>query len=166
MTINVFVNTWGNYNENGANGGEWLSLPVDDDDLAETLGRIAGAMGDTDPEWFINDYENDLDIEFSEYDSIFKVNELAQELDDLDDDDSEKFKAILETQTRNPREALGYMNDFDFIEGVTIEDLAEEYIEDCCDIPENLKCYIDIERLARDMSFENYTEAENGVLIG
>ena len=31
--LDIFVNTWGNYNENGADGGEWISLPME----AETL---------------------------------------------------------------------------------------------------------------------------------
>ena len=55
--LNIYLNTWGNYNENGADGGEWITLPMDEDELAEVMEKIADAMGDEDPEWFVNDYE-------------------------------------------------------------------------------------------------------------
>ena len=54
--LNIFVNTWGNYNENGADGGEWITLPMDADDLQAELERIAENMGDQDPEFTIHDY--------------------------------------------------------------------------------------------------------------
>ena len=54
--LNIYVNTWGNYNEHGADGGEWLTLPMDADELADALARIAERMGDEDPEWAIHDY--------------------------------------------------------------------------------------------------------------
>ena len=56
--LNVFINTWGNYNENGADGGEWITLPMDPDELEETLQAIAENMGDNDPEFCIHDYES------------------------------------------------------------------------------------------------------------
>lgn len=33
--LNIFVNTWGNYNENGADGGEWITLPMEPEELEE-----------------------------------------------------------------------------------------------------------------------------------
>ena len=35
--LNIFINTWGNYNENGADGGKWIALPMDANELEETL---------------------------------------------------------------------------------------------------------------------------------
>ena len=35
--LNIFVNTWGNYNVNGADGGEWITLPMDPEELEEVL---------------------------------------------------------------------------------------------------------------------------------
>ena len=51
--LNIFVNTWRNYNENGADGGEWITLPMDPDELQNKLQAIATAMNDNDPEFFI-----------------------------------------------------------------------------------------------------------------
>ena len=38
--LNIYVNTWGNYNENGADGGEWITLPMDPAELEEVLENI------------------------------------------------------------------------------------------------------------------------------
>ena len=84
--LNIFVNTWGNYNTNGAYGGEWITLPMDADELEKTLERIAAAMGDNDPEWAIHDYEwtTEEDLwSISEYDNIDDLNETLNELTDL-----------------------------------------------------------------------------------
>ena len=44
--LNIYVNTWGNYNENGADGGEWITLPMEPEELEEVLENIAALMGD------------------------------------------------------------------------------------------------------------------------
>ena len=53
--LNIFINTWGNYNENGADGGEWVTLPMTEEELENTLQQIADNMGDLDPEFCIHD---------------------------------------------------------------------------------------------------------------
>lgn len=97
--INIFVNTWGNYNKNGADGGQWITLPMEPDKLEEVLENIAEAMGDEDPEWAIYDCEwepewVDLAIDGSE--NIQGLNEYAQKLDALDKRDREIYCAAAE----------------------------------------------------------------------
>ena len=90
--LNIFVNTWGNYNVNGADGGEWITLPIDPAELDEVLKNIAEAMGDSDPEWAIHDYEWETEIEMdeiSEYDDIHELNEKCQEIDGLEEWEAE-----------------------------------------------------------------------------
>jgi antirestriction protein len=97
--LKIFVNTWGNYNENGADGGEWITLPMGDDDLSETLARIAGRMGDNDPEWAIHDYEWDDDFKgdaINEYSQIHELNEWLQRVADLDAYDLKVYAAAVE----------------------------------------------------------------------
>ena len=80
--LNLFVNTWGNYNENGADGGQWITLPMDPEELEEVLANIAAAMGDKDPEWAIHDYEWESEFELGdvhEMDSITEWNNLCNE---------------------------------------------------------------------------------------
>ena len=61
--LNIFINTWGNYNENGADGGEWITLPMDADKLEDVLNMLAEELEEDDPEFFINDYEWTTEIE-------------------------------------------------------------------------------------------------------
>ena len=97
--LNVFINTWGNYNENGADGGEWITLPMDPDDLAAELKKISDAMGDFDPEYCIHDYEWTTEIEprdIGEMENIDELNEELQELDGLDEWDQKEIAAAME----------------------------------------------------------------------
>ena len=168
MELKIFVNTWGNYRRNGADGGEWLTLPMDAEELEEKLDEIVEKMRDESPEWFVNDYATDIyDFTISEHDAhdIYELNELAEELDALSDDDIEKCAAILEAITRDIYKALDYMKDYQFFPDTTLEELAQEYIDDCDDIPDRWLPYIDVKMFARDLSFEGYTETANGVLL-
>ena len=97
--LNIYVNTWGNYNENGADGGEWITLPMDADELNETLDRIAEAMGDHDPEWFVNDYEWTTAFtprEIGEMENFEELNEYLQQLEALDKWELETYAAAVE----------------------------------------------------------------------
>lgn len=95
--LNIYVNTWGNYNENGADGGEWITLPCED--LNGALDKIAYEMGDIDPEFFINDYEwtTEMNIrEIGEMENIEELNEEISALADLDINQQEIFCAAVE----------------------------------------------------------------------
>lgn len=97
--LNIFINTWGNYNENGADGGEWVTLPMDDDELAKKLDSIAENMGDNDPEFCIHDYEWTGEWEgreISEYDNIEELNAYCQQLDDLSEWEQKVYCAAVE----------------------------------------------------------------------
>lgn len=97
--LNIFVNTWGNYNENGAEGGRWITLPMEDDELMETLESIAERMGDEDPEWCIHDYEWTADWEgdeVSEHDNIEDLNAYCQRLSELSEYESLVYSAAVE----------------------------------------------------------------------
>ena len=60
--VKVFLNTWGNYIENGAEGGRWVSLPMEESELKATMAVIAEKMGDNSPEWFIIYFESCQDL--------------------------------------------------------------------------------------------------------
>jgi len=167
--LNIFVNTWGNYNTNGADGGEWITLPMDPDELEEVLENIAAAMGDNDPEWAIHDYEWESEIELgdvNEMDSIEEWNERCQEAADLDEWEAEEIAAAIEAWDYTFAEALdrqqrGY---FTFYRGQDLEEVAEELINECYDLPEFALRYFDYEAFARDLSFDGYTETTYGVI--
>lgn len=67
--ISVFLNTWGNYNENGADNGFWVNLPCDLDEVMERLSESTGEEVD-EMEIFINDTDiNITGLEIGEYDT-------------------------------------------------------------------------------------------------
>lgn len=170
--LNIYINTWGNYNENGADGGEWITLPMDEAELDEILERVAEAMGDEDPEWFVNDYEWTTEtaiFEVSEMDNYHELNERCQEFDDLNEYEQEALAAIVEVHTNDFEEALKILQegDFQFYENMDLEDVAYELVEECYftkDTPEIFTRYFDYEAFARDLGFDGYKEATNGVI--
>lgn len=164
--LKIFVNTWGNYNENGADGGEWLSLPMDEEELKKELERIAEAMGDDDPEWAIHDYEwtDEEFTEISEYSNIIELNSLCAEIDALDDYERETLAAYMEAEGGSIRDALENYGDCVYYSGMTLTDVAEELVAECYELPEIAQRYFDYEAFARDLSYDGYCETENGVI--
>ena len=97
--LDIFINTWGNYNENGADGGAWVTLPLEPEELEEVLVNIAENMGDHDPEFAIHDYEWTCEwegFEISEYDNIIELNEYCLKLSELSDYESKVYAAAVE----------------------------------------------------------------------
>lgn len=159
--LRLFVNTWGNYNTHGADGGRWLDLPMDPDELEESLEEIAAAMGDDDPEWTIHDYEWNDDFdggEISEYDNIRDLNEYAQQLNDLDKWQLETYAAAVEYWGRK------YVDIDEIDEYNLYSDIKDEYdlgyywaVESgCYDVSKmgSLGNYIDYTAFGRDINFE------------
>lgn len=173
--LNIFVNTWGNYNENGADGGEWITLPMDADELEEKLEEIAANMNDNDPEFFINDYEFTCEIELGdvgEMDSITEWNERCEEAAALEEYELEEIAAAIEAFGYTFQEAMERQQRgcFVFYAGQDLEDVANELADEmiaCCgckEIPDIFTRYFDYQAFARDLSFDGYTETKYGVI--
>ena len=167
--LNIFVNTWGNYNENGADGGEWITLPMDSEELEEVLGNIAKAMGDHDPEWAIHDYEwtTETDLgEVHEMDSIHNWNDLCNEAFTLQEWEAEEVAAAIDAWGYTFAEAMErhQRGCFSFYRGMDLEEVAEEIVNECYDLPEVALRYFDFEAFARDLGFDGYAETKYGVI--
>lgn len=175
--LNIYVNTWGNYNENGADGGEWIALPMDADELTETLDRIAQAVGDSDPEWFVNDYEWTTEIELREIgenENIEALNEWLKEFDILDEWDQKEIAAAMEAWGYSFEEAVDKQQRgcFTLYANMDLEEVAEELVSECY-IPNTAKNsdieffarYFDYKTFARDLRFDGYEETSLGVIV-
>ena len=171
--LNIYVNTWGNYNENGADGGEWITLPMEAGDLEKTLDRIAENMQDFDPEFFINDYEYTTELELreiSEHENITELNAWIGELDSLNEWDQKEIAAAMEAWGYSFEEAMdkqqsGY---FTFYPNMDLNEVAEELVNECYftkDTPDILTRYFDYEAFARDLGFDGYEETSLGVIV-
>ena len=172
--LNIYINTWANYNENGADGGEWITLPMEEETLKETMERIASAMEDHDPEWFVNDYEwiTEIDLrEISEYENIEKLNEWLEELGGLTEWEQKEIAAAMEAWGYSFDEAMdkqqrGY---FTFYPNMDLEEVAEELVNECY-TPDSATAeffarYFDFSAFARDLRFDGYEETSLGVIV-
>ncbi len=170
--IKLFINTWGNYNEHGADGGEWITLPMDAEELDEVLANIAEKMGDHDPEWAIHDYEwEEVELfEVGEYDTPHAINELLQDCETLEEYELQEIAAAVEAFGYEFPEAVSRQSRgcFCFYPGQTLEEVAEELLDSCYptkDVPEFFFRYFDYEAFARDLTFDGYTETSYGVIL-
>lgn len=160
--LNIYINTWGNYNENGADGGEWVTLPMEESDLEMTLERIAEQMGDNDPEWFINDYEWTTDMklrDIGENESIWDLRDELEQLDELDEYQQKVFCAAVDYWGYQYVD-IDDIDDYNLYEDIESEyDLGYYWVHDsgCYDLDKmgNLANYIDYEKFGRDISIES-----------
>lgn len=161
MEIKLYVANLGKYNE-GILQGEWFTLPVDMKEVAEKIG-----LNEVYEEWAIHDYEAPFKIE--EYNSIDKLNEVAEQLQNLDEEDS-----IIESILGNfstIEEGLEILENRDYMVYVDCKDMTEvayEYAEQT-DIlegaSETIARYFDYEAFGRDMGIEGtFIDYDNGII--
>lgn len=171
--ISIYLINLGKYNE-GYLVGEWVNLPIEDDELNKVFQRIC--INERYEEWFITDYEvklSGIGDAIGEYSNLNVLNELAQKLDNLYEWEKEKLQAILESKSNSCLtdilETIDSLDNWDLLSDVkTNEDLGYYYTEECCciDIPEALKNYFDYEAYGRDIDLDgNGTFTDYGYLI-
>lgn len=165
--IKAFVTNMGKYNE-GYLVGEWVELPITPDKWQDTLKRI-GIDGKCYEEWFITDYDIDVDglsEHLSEYSNISLLNYLAAKIADLSEYDLQLFEAALELGEHcnglcEIIEMIDGMSDaYEYMPDVNNDyDLGYYWIEEsgCYDTSTlgNLSRYIDYEAFGRDVYLES-----------
>ncbi len=167
IKIEVCLNTWGNYNNNGACGAVWVTLPMKDKDLNKLLKMTAERMGDSDPEWFINDYEQTTAITLSECWGPHYINEILNEINSYwTDEDIGALIAYAEVYNSDLITAYEFVQsgNFEFYEGATLEDMANEWI-DSYDLPTEILGVINYNWVIDRFRCEGYDETERGVLL-
>ena len=152
MSIRIYVASLAKYNS-GRLVGRWIDLPADD------LWEQVEDMLDGDEEWAIHDYEAPFSI--SEYENLDELNEAAE----LDEDHDLPRLAFLVEQGYNLDFALENYEDVVFYSGMTLEDVAEELVNDgrYGTVPEKLLSYIDFGMVALELDSEGYSENDDGV---
>ena len=153
--LNIFITNLGKYNE-GELVGEWVKLPVSEEELEAVFERIG--INEEYEEHFITDYETDITgLKVGEYDSIEGLNELAETLEALDEYEREIVEAMI-SEGYDLEEALEKKDDCMIYHDCNdMTDVAEQYAEETGlldSIPENLRYYFDFEAYGRDMGIE------------
>lgn len=161
--MNIYLTNLGKYNE-GFLIGEWVQLPVSQEELKKVLKRIKisnkpDANGNYYEEYFITDWECDY-YEIGEYESIDTLNKIASQVESLDEEESKVVKALMSECGYTLDEATEKVNDGDYriyYECEDMIDIAYEVVEECGyleNVPENVARYFDYEAFARDLSIE------------
>lgn len=161
MNIEICIENLGLYNE-GILSFEWVQLPTSEEELKQVLKRIG--INKTHEEWFIADYSAPFKID--EYDNIFELNELVEELEDID----ENILTGIIDAGYELRDAIEIANkgDYYYIKADDETDLAYNYIDEVYgDVSnmdkETLASYFDYEAFGRDLSYD-FTQTEDGFI--
>ena len=170
--MNVYITDLASYN-NGNLVGEWVTLPLDNEDLKSKinsileLGSKIDGYGETHEEYFITDFECDY-YDVDEYENIPKLNEMTELMEGLNDYEKKAVKFLLDNYLVNSfEEALEKYDEVIIYEDCSMYDIAYDLIQESFDfekIPANLSNYIDYNALARDLEIEGrYYEVDNAV---
>lgn len=160
--MKAYITNLGKYNE-GCLVGKWIDFPIDDDDFESELESIGVKENTMYEEWFVTDYDCslfDMYDAFGEYPNIDDINEVAEALED----NESEFTALMEVY--NYTDALRYLesDNYTFYEGMTLEDVAYEIVEECYNLPEFAQRYFDYKAFALDLGYDGYCETSNGVI--
>jgi len=171
--MRVYITDLEAYN-NGHLVGSWYDLPMHEDLLAESIenelqkGKAICRSKHFHEEYFITDYECSY-MKIDEYANITELNEIAEKMEELDDEEVVAITLLLENNlVSDLNEALNHLDDIYCTNETKMEDIAFNYIEESgalSALPENLQFYFDYEALGRDMEINgSYFEDEQGVL--
>lgn len=168
--LNVYLTNLAKYNE-GYLMGEWLELPLTEEELADAIKRVAPNGED---ELFITDFESDLGIEVGEYENVNVLNNAIAKLEEVasDEYDQKKLAAIIEengVDLYKVDELIDKMDDYEFYQDWDGAEYEEHIFNECypdCRL-ENAGWFknfitIDFDAAARD---DDIFEATTGVLV-
>ena len=154
-----------------------LNLPMEEEELIEALKNINVCNEEGEviqeyiiPAWNFGEYASELDCrDFAniELENIFTVNEWAEELAEVDSEGGlEVLQAIAEASGGSIGEVLKIYNKgcYQFYQGMDLTDVAEEFVNECYNLPEFALRYFDFEAFGRDLGFDGYTETSKGVI--
>lgn len=141
---------------------EWVNLPCDDLDV------IIDRFGDD--EYFISDYECEkFNVDIHEYEDLEKLNELAEELENLNDFEKIVLRAIIEADGIFIYEALDILKDESYIFYET--DDFDEFIDAQIDsgffgyITDEVRGFLDYEKLKNYFEDNGYMMTSVGVMF-
>jgi antirestriction protein len=165
--MKIFLTNLGKYNE-GELIGEWVKLPVSQEELKKVFERIG--INEEYEEYFITDYECDL-YEVGEYENIDKLNDIAKRIKELDEEESKVVKAIQKLDY-TLEEAIEKASSGDYriySDCNDMTDVAYAAIEECGylnNVPDNVACYFNYESFGRDLGIEgNYIFLDGSEVI-
>lgn len=168
--MNIYLTNLGKYNE-GELIGEWVELPVSQEELQKVFERIG--INEEYEEYFITDYECDF-YEVGEYESLDTLNEIAERIEELGEEESEAVKVLMSELGYTLNEAIDKVNSGDYriySDCDDMTDIAYQVVEECGylnNVPDNVARYFDYESFGRDLGIEGtyiFTDDNNAIEI-
>ena len=166
VNFSVFVENGMDY-RNGGMTGAWFDLPMTDVELVEAFEKIGVKYSDDDcvlnRDYVITDFENNIDYEVGDYEPIGLLNDLARRLEDVQC--MEWLTAYMDETGESLDEAIdNYVDNSVWYDGMTLEEVAEEFVDETENLSDFAKRYFDYEALAHDLRIDGYVEYDGGVL--
>ena len=170
--FSAFLTNLGRYNE-GVLVGEWVQFPTTAEELRRVFERIGigskDDFGQSYEEWFITDYDCYVDglyDKLGEYENLDELNYLASKLNEMSQDEYERFQAVLRMgeHAGSLQEIINLTENLDCYDVSPDihdhDDLGRYYIEelDAMQVPEHLRNYIDYAAYGRDIALEESGE--------
>ena len=184
--LKVFVTNLGKYNE-GNLCGEWIELPIEEEDLNEVFDKIKichenedgekvnyyDSVGNPYEEIFFSSFETDIDgLEIPEHISIEDLNEMAEEIDNLDEEEQDVLSGLLKEGGYSYENAISVIDNQQYnvyYDCFNMSDIAKQVVEQCGyldKMPEHLRNYFDYEAYGRDLEIEgNFVYLGEGAYI-
>jgi antirestriction protein len=164
MSIKIYITNLGKFNEGyGCQYGTWVQLPIKNDKLQDVLKEIG--ISEEYEEFFITDYETSLSgmkYVITEFSNIVALNELAELIDELSEEDNNKLNAVLEcdycSSIEDVKKIISELDNFELLpEIIDNEELGYYFAEEVgyLNIPEEVKSYFNYEKYGRDMRIES-----------
>lgn len=174
--LKVFITNLGMYNE-GILCGEWIELPIEEEDLNEVLDKIKichenedgeevkyyDSVGNPYEEYFFTDFETDIDgLTISEHMSFEDLNEMTEELEKLDEEEQKVLSGLLKEAGYSYEEAISIIDNRQYniyYDCFDMSDVAAQVVEQCGyldEMPEHLRNYFDYEAYGRDLEIEGH----------
>ena len=164
MEIRIYVANLAAYNE-GRLVGDWLTLPMDEEELTEAIKKILGK----DEEWAIHDYEAPFSIH--EYDSPYELNKLLEDLEDIDEEE-DVIRAIADIVDKDELFQILKDQSYSFIRDVHDEqDLAlkidQEYFPFDFEAVDKAGAsgYLDYEAIGHDLCLNGWNICGGGLAV-
>lgn len=166
--MNIYLTNLGKYNE-GKLVGEWVQLPISDEELQEVFKRIG--INEKYEEYFITDYECDF-YEIGEYESINTLNEMAKKLDNLDEEQEQVVKVLMSECGYDLDDAIEKAESGDYriyADCNDMTDVAYQVVDEfdyLRNVPKTVARYFDYEAFGRDLGIEgSFHFLDNGDCI-
>ena len=166
VNFSVFVENGIDY-RNGGMVGDWFNLPMTEEELTEAFAKIGVKYSEDgcilNRDYVITDFENDVNYEVGDYEPIGLLNDLASRLEGVQY--MEWLTAYMDETGESLDEAIEHYEDNSvWYDGMTLEEVAEEFVDETENLSEFARRYFDYEAFARDLSIDGYVEYDGGVL--